>query len=138
MKKLFLYLTISVGLIVGCKNNTTKRTFKIRPVIKEMVDFDTFFNKFKSDSLYQIAHIKFPLKLTLVEDGGNTLININKAKWKYLKFPNMKDDIYKKHNVNKTRVNIEHMVEDTGICINHYFVYNKGQWQLVLIKDESD
>ncbi|RYU90093.1 DUF4348 domain-containing protein [Mucilaginibacter terrigena] len=140
MKRSILLIALLIGIFLGCSDPSSKtnvtRTGK-SGVIKS-VDFDTFFKEFKTDSLYQLTHVKLPLALLIVEEEGTITKMINKKDLKYLKFPNTKETIYKKHQVNQNQVIVQYMIEDTGISVNYNFDRSKGQWQLVFIKDESD
>jgi hypothetical protein len=127
-----------VVVLTSCSDNPNKQTLVKKASALKIADFDTFFKKFKSDSLYQVKHVNFPLKLVIVEEEDSTLTNIKKEKWKYLEFPEGKKDIYKKHQLNKAKMGIEYQVEDTGISVNYYFVYANSQWRLILVKDQSD
>ena len=108
--------------------------------VKEISDFNTFFKKFKTDSVYQIAHVKFPFNITIPGYEGETdsVRYIEKSKWQNITFKKDKNDIYKQVQLSKTEVSIEYTVEDTGIFVILNFLYSDGKWQLVNFKDQSD
>jgi hypothetical protein len=144
MKKLILLTTLIIGTLMGCSDNPSKTvvekkasTLKKITVI-EPADFDPFFKKFKSDSVYQKGHINFPIKITVMEDERDSVTYIKKDKWRYVRFTNNKEDIYKKVRSNKNSVTIQHMVEDTGISLSFDFRYRDGKWLLTSATDASD
>ncbi|TSD65957.1 DUF4348 domain-containing protein [Inquilinus sp. KBS0705] len=144
-KKIFLAL-VAIAFM-GCTANSFKPS-SLKKAAKtkalkgksrvQLTSFDDFFMKFKSDSVYQVAHVMFPLKIIITDDDSDSIRYVNKAAWVYTKFLKGKDDIFKKSVLSKSDVKIEHMVEDTGISINYYFAYINNDWQLVLFKDDSD
>ncbi|MCQ6958508.1 DUF4348 domain-containing protein [Mucilaginibacter aquariorum] len=104
----------------------------------EPADFDSFFKKFKSDSVYQVEHIKFPIKITVTEDDRDSVTYIKKNKWHYVRLTNNKEDIYKKARSNKNSVTVQYTVEDTGILMSFDFAYRDGKWRLTSATDSSD
>lgn len=65
MKKIFFFLTFSL-LILSCKNaeNTASETTESTDtaVIELEKDFVEFYNKFHTDSIFQLQSINFPLQ----------------------------------------------------------------------------
>jgi hypothetical protein len=63
-----------------------------------------------------------------------TCCNLNKGN------SHQKEDkeIVKKIVTGENMVNVDLMIEDTGVSINHYFVNTNGKWLLTAIKDASD
>ena len=101
-------------------------------------DFDSFFYRFKTDSLFQLSRIKFPLKLTITDDDVDTIKLIQKKDWRFIFHQKEDKEIIKKVVTGENMVNVELMIEDTGVSINHYFVNTNDKWMLTAIKDESD
>ncbi|MBD1387588.1 DUF4348 domain-containing protein [Mucilaginibacter rigui] len=140
MKKLILFLLVIIALFTGCSDNPTKHNPAKKTTISEISDFDTFFKKFKTDSVYQVSHVKFPFSITIGGDDedGDSVSYIGKSKWHNITFKKDKNNIYKQSQLSKTEVPIQHMVEDTGISSFFNFLYRNGKWQLVSFKDQSD
>ncbi|MFA6246372.1 MAG: DUF4348 domain-containing protein [Mucilaginibacter sp.] len=140
MKKLILFLLVIIGLFTGCSDNPGKHNPAKKAAVSEISDFDTFFKKFKSDSVYQVAHVKFPLSIIIAgdEEEGDSVKYIEKSKWQNITFKKDKNAIYKQSQLSKTEVSIQHMVEDTGISTVFNFLYRNGKWQLVSFRDQSD
>ncbi|CAN5422082.1 hypothetical protein BH09BAC6_BH09BAC6_04200 [soil metagenome] len=101
-------------------------------------DFDSFFYRFKTDSLFQLSRVKFPLKLTVIDDDGDTIKLIQKKDWRFIFHQKEDKEIVKKIVTGENMVNVDLMIEDTGVSINHYFVNTNGKWLLTAIKDASD
>jgi len=140
MKKLILFLLVIIALFTGCSDNPTKHNPAKKAAISEISDFDTFFKKFKTDSVYQVSHVKFPFSITIAGDDedGDSVSYIGKNKWHNITFKKDKNGIYKQSQLSKTEVSIQHMVEDTGISSFFNFSYRNGKWLLVSFRDQSD
>ena len=81
MRQLILLLTV---LLISCGTKTTDSTTD--KVIDEET-FDDFLNKFRSDSLFQIERVKFPLTLVTWDSNDNlTTEKINREDWRHLRF----------------------------------------------------
>jgi uncharacterized lipoprotein NlpE involved in copper resistance len=91
MKKLILLITLIIGTLMGCSDNASKTAVEKKAgtlkkaAVSEPADFDVFFKKFKSDSVYQKAHINFPIKITVTEDERDSVTYIKKDKWQYVR-----------------------------------------------------
>ena len=49
--------------IVSCKNKEIKEEVEVNvPALSESADFQDFYNKFSTDSLFQLEHIVFPIE----------------------------------------------------------------------------
>jgi len=130
----------------SCSSSTAKKDSL--PAVKNVPvtsndkgeDFDTFFKKFKLDSVFQVSRIKFPLKLTISSDDGDTTRFIPKSSWKYISFTASKKEkgIIKKIHVKADEVNVQYTIEDSGIEVEHFFFNVNGKWWLTFAKDESD
>ncbi len=139
MRKLLYIIIVITGAFAGCSHSPAKPTLIKKVANLELADFDTFFKEFKSDSVYQVLHVKFPFRtIASGEEGSDTVKYIPKDKWRNISFKNEKGDIYKRNQLSKTEVVIKYMVEDTGIYNEFDFLYNNGKWQLVGFRDGSD
>ena len=58
-KEKFFILLISLISFLACKQKVDTNTTEMKPLPE---DFRTFYEKFHTDSMYQISHISFPLK----------------------------------------------------------------------------
>lgn len=109
-------------------------------------DFDVFFRKFARDSIFQMKHIKFPLKDSYPSDDyskTNTdyvalkdceYFDFTKDKEAYKK----ETDAYSVKDIkNQDTVFYNWRGVDNGIYIDFKFVFTNGCWQMVEISDHS-
>jgi hypothetical protein len=61
MQKQFLMLFLFASFL-ACKKKETNTTSNAPQTINLPADFEAFYEKFHTDSLYQLQHISFPLK----------------------------------------------------------------------------
>lgn len=143
MNRFFFILILM--LVVACKSRTVNSTSKTNASAHAPEDFDLFFKKFKSDSIFQIGRVKFPWKLVLTSEKGDTVEEIKKAAWKYDTFHYEKGyasrdlDAYTQGIKNYgDSVKIELRGVDNGIQVDYTFVRESGKWFLQSGKDFSD
>ncbi|MDB4920832.1 hypothetical protein [Mucilaginibacter sp.] len=103
-------------------------------------NFDSFFKKFQSDSVFQLTRVKFPFKITNESEEGDSTWFVRKSNWKYTSYGIGKaaDEIIKKKKIKEGLINIELTIEDTGVLVNHYFINKDGKWWLAYMVDDSD
>jgi hypothetical protein len=73
IKKYGLLCGVLLPLLPACDNNKwakgllpAKATVKFNAVDTASESFNVFFNRFSTDSAFQISRIEFPLKLTII------------------------------------------------------------------------
>lgn len=105
-------------------------------------NFDTFFSRFKTDSVFQKSRIRFPLKIKLTAGEGDTdsanLIPEGRLPYINLFTANGTKGIVKKNVLGPAKVDIRFQLQDTGFEENFTFIKKNGRWDLVLIVDNSD
>ena len=102
-------------------------------------DFDVFLKKFNSDSAFQLAHVKFPLKVVFGDDVKIDSIHyLHRNDWNYTKFKSTGPNIFEIKRLSEIRVDMVYALEDTGVHVNYYFDYVNNDWMLTYVKDESD
>ncbi len=132
-------LLITVGLMLqACNFDHSKAT---NATAASVEDFDTFFNRFNTDTAFQVSRVSFPLKV--VQKGGEGESDhtrmLLKKEWRPVKLVSLaKGQLIKKIRVGKDTVNVQLTVEDTGIQVGHFFVKQNGQWRLASVMDVSD
>ncbi len=144
--KLKFFISILV-LIIGCKPKQIKENQSILKVdtidhvvtnIKMKEDFKEFFQKFKTDSLFQRQRIDNPLTFIISEDDVEEVTN---QQVNYVSF-NAKDwDMkisVKTEKLSKDTINVILEGIDTGVHIEHMFVNRDLGWYLFQIKNLSD
>ncbi|AWH84274.1 hypothetical protein HYN59_03710 [Flavobacterium album] len=143
-------LLIFLMLLAGCGKEKQKLTMHMPAShMKEEcdTDFDVFFKKFQSDSIFQKRHVKFPLKSSHLDmDGDLSVIreDIPEEKYSFAKFINDKEigdtgngaykiDITKK----KDSVYYQMSGIDNGIGTTVKFAFINGCWYMVAVDDTS-
>ena len=133
---------------MGCSDISSNNSYENDKIIQsksndsltvDISDFNTFFERFNSDSVFQYSSIEFPLRLIIFEEETKKETFINKQQWEFTKL--IKDSkwnsiINKKIKKNK-EIQIEYSIEDTGVLIYHFFQYKNGHWLLTHIEDYS-
>lgn len=147
IKKYSLLFGAVLLLLPGCNNNKrvkgslpAKATAKFNAVGTASENFNIFFNRFSTDSVFQISRIEFPLKLTIIggEGESDTAKFIKKKDWLFAHAQPEKDVIARPKQTSKAKANIHFLIEDTGFSVYYYFVIRKGKWWMTSIRDESD
>ena len=130
MKNLITISTIILLTFISCNRFQTKEKKNITKYSKE--NFDTFYDKFHNDSLFQISRLKFPLK------GGPDRGDINEA-WTKENWHILKTEIYdvdttkykvfyeKKEKSFKEKV----WIENSGFSFEYNFELIDNKWFLV-------
>src|SRR5438093_7631278 len=79
IKKFGLLCGAVLPLLLACNNNkgakgslSAKATAKFNAIDTASESFDIFFNRFSTDSVFQISRIAFPLKLTIIGGEGES------------------------------------------------------------------
>jgi Domain of unknown function (DUF4348) len=105
-------------------------------------NFAEFFDKFRSDSLFQVERIKFPWKIP-AEDGEELVIN--KTEWQHADFfyhdnyASREVDAYTQKIVTYgDTVKIEQRGVDNGIYVDFVFAKIDNKWFLYSEKDLSN
>jgi hypothetical protein len=140
MRLLFILLTIS---LVGCGTKTTELTTD-KNVQGE--NFDDFINKFRSDSLFQIERIKFPLTFVTWDIDDNLATEeISRENWRHLRleykneFGTREIDAYTQETkIYADSAKIELRGVDNGIHVDYVFIKVNGQWTLTTERDYSN
>lgn len=103
-------------------------------------NFDVFFSKFSSDSLFQSSRIKFPLRNEIYnsDTNGYEVSNIHIEKWKFFNIKKLPSNYIRKlsnKDVFKYVLNIQ--ILDTGVNVDYIFMALNEKWILVNIIDSS-
>ncbi|NMM50766.1 DUF4348 domain-containing protein [Marinigracilibium pacificum] len=166
MNRLIIILLI---ITIGCNHSeinstegdlevsdTTKLTLAEHSTIIEEVieteelvpeEFDSFFDKYSTDSIFQITRTLFPLEEKIWEIGEDepTSETINRSQWNFITFnyhdslSTRKIDPYTQsvnYGMDTTKIEIRGV--DNGIFTDFNFVNRDGQWFLISIHDYSN
>ncbi len=145
--KRFIYI-LCVIFVFGC-DQSSKKAENVKTLLPQNNEsFESFFEKFNRDSVFQMSRVVFPFKVMQINDVEGpdndeiTYTNVFVAEndWKKVDFtfPNEKNVIVNKVEVNSDEVNLQYRVEDTGIFVEHFFQKKQGHWWLTYAKDNSD
>ena len=136
---LFCTVSLSCNLNSGGANpaSAPKPSHKIADE-----NFDAFFTRFKTDSVFQKSRIMFPLKVNLTAGEGD-IDSTNLVPAERLPYINLFTAYGSKGIIKKTvstpaKVGVRFQLQDTGFEETFTFVKKDGRWSLVLIVDNSD
>ena len=139
MKNLKLAVLIWTSLLMSCTNKPASE--KASDFTSEE-NFSEFFEKFKSDSLFQVNRVKFPW--TIPSDDGEDLV-INKTDWQHASFFYQEDfatreiDAYTQEIViYGDTIKIQQRGVDNGIHIDFVFAKIDNKWFLISEEDLSN
>jgi hypothetical protein len=124
----------------------TKKTDFASNQINDEETFDDFFNKFRSDSIFQIERVKFPLALVTWNIGDNLMTdNIDRDDWRHLRleykneFATREIDAYTQETkIYTDSATIQLRGVDNGIHLDYVFNKINGKWILIIERDYSN
>ena len=137
MKKI---LPIFILIIFSnCQDHKIENNFKSQEnqVLTVEEDFNTFFEKFKKDSVFQKQRVVFPLKVRIFNiDNLKTEENsLEEKDYEFLKIDENEVSVEKK--ISKDSVKIILKGKDNGIYIETQFLKDNGIWKLETYNDQS-
>lgn len=134
-------------VIISCKPKVYKKTINDLSVDTLSLNhknetlpeiFDDFFEKFKSDTLFQIQRIDKPLSVIISDEETDEeemqeikYVSFNQKDW------DVKIDINTK-KISKDTINVKLEGIDTGIHIEQLFALRFNKWYLFQIKNLSN
>ncbi|WP_338812646.1 DUF4348 domain-containing protein [Bernardetia sp. Wsw4-3y2] len=146
----YLILLIFIGLF-SCQNNNSKSKEitdstpenSIKKEEIEETNFDKFFQKYRSDSVFQVNHTKFPLKCVHIELEEITTTFTKKNDWKFNNFEDNRKTEYDQYEYvkeigNANLVLYEMRGIDNGILVIYKFMFNNQKWMLEEIENASN
>ncbi len=111
-----------------------------------ILEFTSFIQRFSTDSVYQINHCVFPLKVILLLDPVDETYSIdyiNRVDFKFIDLP-VNGNKYSSSGYYTTITTIQqdkvHLLlrhNDMGIHIEYVFSYQNNKWLLIEVRDES-
>ena len=146
MKKLIILFIVLTSLVC-CKKQTVENAEKVSiPQQKENLnrqeeDFETFFEHFKKDSVFQKQRVKFPLANEIIYNtvsGDPEHTTIKEDEWTFEDFSHLPDNYLTEiTNTKKDEYIFNIQIEDTGFSVNYIFSQKNGKWFLVKILDDG-
>ena len=137
MKKILLIFILII--FSNCQDQKIENNFKSQENQELTVeeDFNTFFEKFKKDSVFQKQRVVFPLKVRVFNiDNLKTEENsLEEKNYEFLKIDENEVSMEKK--ISKDSVKIILKGKDNGIYIETQFLKDKGIWKLESYNDQS-
>ncbi len=151
MKKHLLLLLIAFSIFACKKANTEVETSEKEIAVSEKecdTNFNLIYKKFKSDSVFQKSHIKFPLKNSYLDfTVDKTVVVIEDIPLKEYEFMDFKSGEEKAKSPfpeykiviekQKDTVFYQYIGIENGINTNVIFTLDKDCWYLVEIEDQS-
>ncbi len=131
----FFFLCFFFVLLNGCRsarNATAAKTAK--------EDFKIFYEKFLTDSAFQLKRINFPLPgiNTAAMELEDSIYYWKTDNWPMLKEPEIDPDIYTRRlNITDTLVTDEIFIENSGFYIKSVFRPVKRKWFLTYFVDSN-
>ena len=137
MKKILLIFILII--FSNCQDQKIENNFKSQEnqVLTVEEDFNTFFEKFKKDSVFQKQRVVFPLKVRIFNiDNLKTEENsLEEKDYEFLKIDENEVSVEKK--ISKDSVKIILKGKDNGIYIETQFLKDNGIWKLETYNDQS-
>jgi len=130
MKNLIVLLTVILLTLISCDKAKTQE--KRNTSNSSIENFDSFYDKFHKDSLFQISRLKFPLKGG--PDSGDINEEWTKENWHILKVKIYDVDttkykvFYEKRDTSFTE---KVWIEDSGFSSEYNFQLIDNKWFLV-------
>lgn len=137
MKKILLIFILII--FSNCQDQKIENNFNPQEnqVLTVEEDFNTFFEKFKKDSVFQKQRVVFPLKVRIFNiDNLKTEENsLEEENYELLRIDENEVSMEKK--ISKDSVKIILKGKDNGIYIETQFLKDKGIWKLESYNDQS-
>ncbi|RRJ89761.1 hypothetical protein [Flavobacterium macacae] len=130
LKRVFsIFLSL---FVINCNPITEKNTSE------SLEDFDVFYNKFHSDSVFQLSRIKFPLK-------GKKIDGFKKEEWTAKNWDPLITKItaidtteFKTSAIKRDSTFIQKCyISDSGFYTEYQFELVDGKWNLVYALDKN-
>ncbi|MBN2729783.1 MAG: DUF4348 domain-containing protein [Bacteroidales bacterium] len=156
MKKIAAIILLSV-FIISCSNNSKKdntdasnENKAVDTIVSDPAptndEIQAFIDQFSTDSVFQMAHIKFPVK-KIYPDQDMNLINdlIDKENWEIIDIRYDSAFYYRQYSsygqkfiIIDDTLNISHVGLNCGINFGYKFVRKNEEWILFEAYDHSN
>ena len=123
-----------------CSNEAIKpEKFRNQENNNQVENFDIFFEKFSSDSLFQRSRIKFPLSIETydIDVDSNIKSTINAGKWEFFNIKGLDSNYIITPGKEKDQNIINLQKKETGISVDYIFQKRGDKWIMVKIIDQS-
>ncbi len=134
--KSFLLAAFFLPFVFSCKpdNKISRKETKMLPA-----DFIPFYEKFHSDSAFQMAHIKFPLE-GLPSQADSTMVGVYRyipETWTFQTLKGFSDTAFTRRFESPIPELVNESIIQKGVGFGTYrrFYKRDGQWQLIYYSD---
>ena len=151
MKYKIHVLALSINALLGCGNSKSPHNpnAETNAVVEneqdykktEMESFDSFFDKFSSDSAYQQNRIIYPLHILIngyIYDEKDSIALIKRGEWKYIDFHDTKNYVLSIQNKTENYAEVLLRGNDTGVYLKYTFKREEEFWFLYDLEDSSN
>lgn len=131
-KHISFTVIVAVFLMYGCRSARVQEASE---------DFDKFYERFLTDSAFQMSRIQFPLpgiNTTAMEHEEDSVYYWTKDDWIMLKKPELDSGLYeRKMVVTDTLATDEIFMDDAGFYFKMVYEPIKEKWHLVYMVDSD-
>jgi len=133
MNRLYCLLLL---VAVGCGQGSLKPPSSGIP--HDVEDFDSFFDNFSVDTVFQKTRIDSPLPVIFSDSDGDSLQKMEVHKVSFDSKDWEGELEINQVPISEDTVNVILQVVDTGVFIELYFALREGRWHLAEIRNSSD
>jgi hypothetical protein len=126
------YSAVIVSILLMASSCTSKVIFN------KIENFDTFYNRFHNDTIFQLSRVNFPLEGFMVDHDGEK--NWDKSNWSYLKIKvyDVDTDQFKVYYKKTSNQFIQKSwIENSGFLSEYRFKPINGKWYLVYALEQN-
>lgn len=139
--KYFVIIVVILFVFISCADRGKKDEKSIPQKTESQIEnFEVFFDKFSSDSVFQSSRIKFPLPVETYDIDSEKFdkSTIAADKWTFFNIKELDKKKYILNTIKEKDQNIVKIqVEDTGVSVDYIFQKQEDKWMLIKIVDES-
>jgi PBP1b-binding outer membrane lipoprotein LpoB len=143
MKNKIQLIVIIIFLLLSCSSQERPQNMRVKNESKKIEsvvveNFDTFFLKFSSDSIFQVSRIIFPLKAEINDvDDGYSVSEMSQKEWGFINFSQLGSEYLIKVIKSDTSNVVNLQINDTGVYVDYIFRFIEGKWIMVKVADSS-
>lgn len=141
MKTVFT-IAIASLILLSCSDEKKKPAQPVSQTTNIKAEtFETFFEKFSTDSVFQKSRIHFPLATETYDIDAEKSIpsTIEAGKWEFFNIKEIRQDKKNIYNIRKEKDQyiLNGQIEDTGVYVDYIFEQQEWRWVMVKIVDQS-
>lgn len=139
MKTITIF-SLTLLILASCSDNKNNQAKPATQRAKTQAEsFDTFFERFSSDSVFQKSRVNFPLNMEVYDVGADSTTTpvIKANEWSFFNIKALGKKYIFKTRKDNNRYILTAQIEDTGVYVEYIFDLRESKWTLVKIIDES-